>query len=133
MSKAEEYSFNIPSELFQQLTKEQQVLWRKETENTFNNGYHQAEEDLHKSIYKAGFLDGFEDAVEGQYEKGYEQAEKDLELTWEDIQKIDVLIYAVLDEEKYKRYYTQDRDGDFYEEVLKRFKDFKERKDGGKG
>ena len=98
MSKAEEYSFNIPSELFQQLTKEQQVLWRKEIENTFNNGYHQAEEEL--------------------------------ELSWEDIQKIDVLIYAVLDEEKYKRYYTQDRDGDFYEEVLKRFK---ERKDGSKG
>ena len=61
---------------------------------------------------------------------GYHQAEKDLELSWEDIQKIDVLIYAVLDEEKYKRYYTQDRDGDFYEEVLKRFK---ERKDGSKG
>ena len=96
MSKAEEYSFNIPSELFQQLTKEQQVLWRKEIENTFNNGYHQAEEEL--------------------------------ELSWEDIQKIDVLIYAVLDEEKYKRYYTQDRDGNFYEEVLKRFKDFSERK-----
>jgi len=94
---AETYSFNIESELFQQLTKEQQVLWRKETENTFNNGYH--------------------------------QAEKDNELTWEDIQKIDVLIYAVLDEEKYKRYYTQDRDGNFYEEVLKRFKDFRERKE----
>ena len=46
MSKAEEYSFNIPSELFQQLTKEQQVLWRKEIENTFNNGYQQAERDL---------------------------------------------------------------------------------------
>lgn len=61
------------------------------------------------------------------FEKGYHQAEKDLELTWEDIQKIDVLIYAVLDEEKYKRYYTQDRDGDFYEEVLKRFKERKEK------
>ena len=45
MSKAEEYSFNIPSELFQQLTKEQQVLWRKEIENAFNNGYQQAEKD----------------------------------------------------------------------------------------
>jgi len=57
---------------------------------------------------------------------GYMQAEKDLELTWEDIQKIDVLIYAVLDEEKYKRYYTQDKDGNFYSEVLKRFKEGKE-------
>ena len=60
---------------------------------------------------------------------GYHQAEKDLELSWEDIQKIDFLIYAVLDEEKYKRYYTQDRDGNFYKEVLKRLKDFKERKE----
>lgn len=50
----------------------------------YEEGYHQAEKDLHKSIYKAGFLDGFEDAVEGQYEKGYEQAKKDLELTWEE-------------------------------------------------
>ena len=66
--------------------------------------------------FKAGFIEG------------YEQAEKDLELTWEDIQKIDVLIYAVLDEEKYKRYYTQDRDGDFYEEVLKRFNKEKKEK-----
>ena len=29
---AETYSFNIESELFNQLTKEQQVLWRKEIE-----------------------------------------------------------------------------------------------------
>ena len=64
MSKAEEYSFNIPSELFQQLTKEQQVLWRKEIENTFNNGYHQAEEDL-KIVQEelmekvCRFLDGY--------------------------------------------------------------------------
>lgn len=61
------------------------------------------------------------------YCDGYHQAEKDMELTWEDIQKIDVLIYAVLDEEKYKRYYMQDRDEDFYEEILKRFN--KERKE----
>lgn len=78
MSKAEEYSFNIPSELFQQLTKEQQVLWRKEIENTFNNGY--------------------------------QQAEKDLELTWEDIKAIDKLLNQCVD-------YSNP-----YQEVLKRFK-----------
>ena len=50
MSKAEEYSFNIPSELFQQLTNEQQVLWRKEIESTFNNGYQQAEKDLELTL-----------------------------------------------------------------------------------
>ena len=62
--------------------------------------------------------------IENTFNNGYHQAEEELELSWEDIQKIDVLIYAVLDEEKYKRYYTQDRDGDFYEEVLKRFKSY---------
>ena len=35
---AEEYSFNIESELFNQLTKEQQVLWRKEIEQACISG-----------------------------------------------------------------------------------------------
>ena len=36
---AEEYSFNIGSELFQQLTtKEQQGLWKKEIEQAYNAG-----------------------------------------------------------------------------------------------
>ena len=88
MSNAEEYSFNIPSELFHQLTKEQQVLWRKEIENTFNNGYH--------------------------------QAEKDLELSWEDMFSIFRLVNEVLDD--YTEGKTKKEVG---EEVLRRFKDFK--------
>ena len=87
MSKAEEYSFNIPSELFQQLTKEQQVLWRKEIENTFNNGYH--------------------------------QVEKDLELTWEDIKDILNIYEEVI---------NIDSCEDIYGEVLKRFRDYKEKR-----
>lgn len=35
---AETYSFNIESELFNQLTKEQQKLWRKEIEQACING-----------------------------------------------------------------------------------------------
>lgn len=35
---AETYSFNIESELFQQLTKEQQKLWRKEIEQAVISG-----------------------------------------------------------------------------------------------
>lgn len=35
---AETYSFNIESELFQQLTKEQQALWRKEIEQAVISG-----------------------------------------------------------------------------------------------
>lgn len=35
---AEVYSFNIDSELFYQLTKEQQVLWKKEIEQAYIRG-----------------------------------------------------------------------------------------------
>ena len=35
---AETYSFNIESQLFPQLTKEQQALWRKETEQACISG-----------------------------------------------------------------------------------------------
>ncbi len=35
---AETYSFNIESELFNQLTKEQQKLWRKEIEQAYISG-----------------------------------------------------------------------------------------------
>ena len=47
---------------------------------------------------------------------GYIQAEKDLELTWEDIKTIDKLLNQCVD------------CNNPYQEVLKRFKDFKERK-----
>ena len=87
----------------------------------FLKGYHQAEKDLHKSIYKAGVLDGFEEAVEGQYEKGYEQAEKDLELTWEDVREM--CKQSVLVEIDLGRLVSDER---HYTEVLKRFKERKE-------
>ena len=48
---------------------------------------------------------------------GYHQAEKDLELTWEDIKTIDKLLNQCVD-------YSNP-----YQEVLKRFKEFKERED----
>ena len=89
-------------------------------------GYQQAEKDLHKSIYKAGVLDGFEDAVEGQYEKGYEQAEKDLELTWEDMALVCKIEFLICTEYKGGKLPQREL---FYQEILKRFKDFKERKE----
>ena len=49
---AEIYSFNIESKLFNQLTKEQQVLWRKEIEeacvNAGNAGYLLAKDTRYK-------------------------------------------------------------------------------------
>ena len=47
------------------------------------------------------------------YQQGYHQAEKDLELTWEDIKTIDKLLNQCVD-------YSNP-----YQEVLKRFKEMK--------
>lgn len=108
--------------------------WRNGLDDKFNSssaycgfieGYQQAEKDLHKSIYKAGVLDGFEDAVEGQYEKGYEQAEKDLELTWEDIALINDVVTEMLRECGDNILY--DTEEEFCREALKRFKEMKEK------
>ena len=49
---AEEYSFNIESELFHQLTKEQQELWRKEIEQACISGGNAGIELARDSRYK---------------------------------------------------------------------------------
>ena len=55
--------------------------------------------------------------IEEAYYEGYQQAEKDLELTVDNIKDIDRLLNQCVD-------YSNP-----YQEVLKRFKDFKERKE----
>ena len=55
--------------------------------------------------------------------EGYHQAEKDLELTWKDIEKLDNLLWELCEKWSNKN----DNEG-YYEEVLKQFKDYKERK-----
>ena len=60
--------------------------------------------------------------------EGYRMAEKDLELTWEDMECI-IKHYQDIMAEK-SRVFVRVED---YQEVLERFKDYKERKDGGKG
>lgn len=59
-------------------------------------------------------------AEECAFIDGYEQAEEDNELTWEDIKVIEKLLGFdnIIESPK-----------EFYQEVLKRFKDFKERKE----
>lgn len=56
--------------------------------------------------------------------KGYHQAEKDLELTWEDVREI--CTQSVLVEIDLGGLVSDER---HYTEVLKRFKDYKERKE----
>ena len=60
---AETYSFNIESELFNQLTKEQQALWRKEIEQA----------------YISGGDTGVELAKDPRYKENFEVKEVDLE------------------------------------------------------
>jgi len=60
------------------------------------------------------------------YADGYHQAEKDLELTWEDMEKVFDLCYEVL-RDVYLMKFPDDKEEqkEFYQEVLKRFKDLK--------
>ena len=60
------------------------------------------------------------------YKQGYNQAEKDLELSWEDLKTLDDIsddVYAECDVEMFD-------EKEYYQEVLKRFK---ERKENGTG
>ena len=78
---AEDYSFNIESELFNQLTKEQQALWRKEIEQACISG---------------GYA-GVELARDPRYKKNIEVKEVDLD------KEID------LEEDKYHGFYSLSR------------------------
>ena len=62
------------------------------------------------------------------YEKGYHQAEKDLELTWEDLATIEKL-----GDDFVKQNHTPMSDEEFYKEVLKRFRILKKRKGNNYG
>lgn len=60
------------------------------------------------------------------FEYGYLKAEKDLELTWEDIEKVFDLCYEVL-RDVYLMKFPDDKEEqkEFYQEVLKQFKERK--------
>ena len=61
--------------------------------------------------------------------EGYHQAEKDLELTWEDIADIlDVTDIIANDDSMEERLKTMSEE-EYCQEVLKRFKDYKERRE----
>ena len=64
--------------------------------------------------------DHFNGFVEGFIE-GYHQAEKELELTWEDLKTLDDISYDVYDECDVGMFDEKE----FYQEILKRFKNLK--------
>lgn len=59
--------------------------------------------------------------IEEAYYEGYHQAEKDLELTWEDIETIQEMA------NKYCKYHSCEPRFFVYSEILKRFKERKEK------
>lgn len=59
---------------------------------------------------------------------GYEQAEKDLALTWEDFALIRLVFDAIEASIHLGSIKIQPMTKEYYKEVLKQFKDFKERK-----
>lgn len=63
----------------------------------------------------------YPEKVKVAYLQGYEQAEKDLALTWKDVENI-VHIYEIAKD------VVGDFDKELYEEVLTRFKKYKEAK-----
>ena len=76
-----------------------------------------------KDYVISAHADHFNGFVEGFIE-GYHQAEKDLELTWEDLATIEML-----SDDFIKQNHTPMNGEEFYKEILKRFKNFKERKE----
>lgn len=58
------------------------------------------------------------------YERGYKQAEKDLALTWGDVQLLDHFVLELVREEKEGKDWGDGKE--FYTEVLTRFKKFKD-------
>lgn len=74
--------------------------------------------------------DGYDENIRERkgFVKGYHQAEKDKELTWEDLKLLQNISHGIFAEtangsaEFYQVYPT---DQSFFEEVLKRFKDLK--------
>ena len=61
-----------------------------------------------------------QEAKQAYFIEGYRQAEKDLELTWEDMEAIQEIA------NNYTKYHTMESRFFVYSEVLKQFKDFKQ-------
>jgi hypothetical protein len=89
-------------------------------------------EDLAEKTYPQE-MDGYCEnnaAMRVGFKIGYHQAEKDLELTWEDIQNIRFIIAEMM-KECFTENMSWNTHEEFSKEVLKRFKYFKEGKENG--
>lgn len=67
-----------------------------------------------------------QESKQAYFIEGYEQAEKDLELTWKDIE---LIVNIDKDTDNEESIIGVRNNKEHYQEVLERFKDFKERKE----
>lgn len=89
------------------------------------SGISRAESRAREAYPNEHFVDHtYAEMCRGFYEEGYEQAEKDLALTWEDVQLLDHFVLELVREEKEGKDWGDGKE--FYTEVLTRFKQFKE-------
>lgn len=79
--------------------------------------------------YKSHYIGDANEEKRIGFIEGYHQAEKDLELTWEDMREL-YIIFAEVDVEieLCKADNIKSETIGYFQEVLKRFKDYKERK-----
>ena len=85
-------------------------------------------EDLAEKAYPKGDIYIFGDAsiaCQVAYVKGYHQAEKDLELSWEDMMLIHRCIKDAMNYHLYKMMESVEGQKVVYQEVLKRYKEKK--------
>lgn len=82
-------------------------------------------EDLAEKVYPEGDTYIFGDAsisCQVAYVKGYHQAEKDLELTWEDIADILDITDVIANDDSMEVHLKTMSEEEYCQEVLKRFK-----------
>lgn len=70
-----------------------------------------------------------DDDIRSIYARGYRKAEKDLELTWKELALIRLAFDATEADINLGNLKISPMTKEYYQEVLKRFKDFKERKE----
>lgn len=80
--------------------------------------------ELSRKLRPSSKINDFYDALEEFFKAGAEWQKKQDELTWEDLQKLDIIANELWQDGKYDKNDAQE----FYTEVLKRFKEYKEQK-----
>ena len=122
---------NVPIRIYRQHDMDLMTLF-------YDNSYHlvkemkRAKEEALKAYPPQSIVANY-DTINRRdaFEYGYLKAEKDNELTWKDFALIRLAFDAIEANIRLGAIKISPMTKEYYEEVLKRFKDFKERKENG--